>query len=166
MMGNMAGFLANLQASTTNSGDTMQQLVETNATLQASAVASTSGGLSLTQLATNNTTLTTANATQAKKLAGARLKIATLKKKLRKANQRHGNTTNTSNNLGSAIAYTIVRHSGQGTPASWKIGGYCFKHKFGCNHPSDVCRTGITDAGYKKEATRLNTMGSCQDNKG
>ena len=165
MMDTLAGYLANLTASTNDGGDTMQQLVETNAALQAEAAAATSGGSTISQIVANNTTLTATNAMQAKELVGARLKIAALEKKSREAyaNRRNGGDNDDS---GATIAFRIVKRSGQGPPASWKIGGYCHTHGFGCNHASANCRTGENNNKHKKEATRSNTLGGCQDNKG
>ena len=165
MIDTLVGCLANLQASTNDGGDTMQQLVETNAALQAEATAATSGGATISQIVANNTTLTATNATQAKELVGARLKIAALEKKARKAyaNRRNGGDNNDS---GATIVFVIVERSGQGPPASWKIGGYCHTYGFGCNHASANCRTGKNNNSHKKAATRSNTLGGCQDNKG
>jgi len=92
MIDTFAVFLANLHASINNGRDTMQQLVETNAALQAVAAAATSGGSTINQIVANNTMLTATNATQAKEHVGARLKIAALEKKAREAyaNRRSG----------------------------------------------------------------------------
>ena len=164
-MDTLAGYLANLTASTNDGGDTMQQLVETNAALQAEAAAATSGGSTINQIVANNTTLTATNAIQAKELVGARLKIAALEKKSREAyaNRRNGGDNDDS---GATIAFRITKRSGQGPPASWKIGGYCHTHGFGCNHASANCRTGENNNNNKRAATRSNTLGGCQDNKG
>ena len=163
MMDQLSGYLANLQAATTNSGESMQQLMDANAALSAAAGP---GGNSLAKLVESNATLTTTNASQQKELTGSRIKIASLEKKLREQQSRRGGNADNANDSGSAIAYTITRKIGCGNPREWRIGGYCHKHGYGANHNSTDCRAGGRDSSHKKDATRDNTMGGCQDNKG
>jgi hypothetical protein len=162
MMDQLSGFLANLTAATTTSGDKMQQLIEANAALSANAAGAGTGETGTVAL------LTATNASLVKTNASNSRLITSLNQQLSKVRGSGGGTGG--NDSGASIAFTIVKKKGQGDPTRWRVGIYCHSHGFGASHSSADCSCGkpgrFFSATHKVDATRTNQMGGNQDNKG